>query len=115
MAKRDYYEVLGVSRSATTDEIKSAYRKVARQHRPDLNKDNPKAAEERFKELSEAYEVLVDTEKRQRYDELGHRGVATDFGPGGFSWQNFTHAGDLEDLLGSSDFLRQFFYGGVSE
>jgi molecular chaperone DnaJ len=115
MAKRDYYEVLGVGRTATTDEIKSAYRKLARQHHPDLNKDDPKAAEERFKELSEAYEVLVDPEKRQRYDELGHRGVATDFGPGGFSWQNFTHAGDLEDLLGSSDFLRQFFSGGLGD
>lgn len=115
MAKRDYYDVLGVGRGATTEEIKSAYRKLARQHHPDLNARDPKAAEEKFKELSEAYEVLVDPEKRRRYDELGHRGVETDFGPGGFSWQNFTHAGDLEDLLGSSDFLRQFFQGGFGE
>jgi molecular chaperone DnaJ len=114
MAKRDYYEVLGVPHSATPDEIKSAYRKLARQHHPDLNKENPKVAEEKFKELSEAYEVLADTPKRERYDRLGHRGVETDFGPEGFSWQNFTHAGDLEDLLGSSDFLRQFFVGGFS-
>jgi molecular chaperone DnaJ len=113
MAKRDYYEVLGVARGASTDEIKTAYRRLARQHHPDLNKDDPKAAEERFKELSEAYEVLVDPEKRQRYDQLGYQGVETDFGPGGFNWQNFTHAQDLEDLLGNSEFFQQFFGGNL--
>ncbi len=111
MAKRDYYDVLGVARTASEDEIKSAYRKLARQYHPDLNKDNAKAAEEKFKELSEAYEVLADTQKRARYDQLGHRGVETEFGPGGFSWQNFTHAGDLEDLLGGTDFFQTFFGG----
>ncbi|HEV2428289.1 MAG TPA: J domain-containing protein [Thermoplasmata archaeon] len=116
MAKRDYYDVLGVSRGANTDEIKSAYRKLARQHHPDMNKENPKAAEEKFKELSEAYEILVDPEKRQRYDQLGFTGVQSDFGPGGFTWQNFTHAGDLEDLLGSTDFFQQLFrQGGFNE
>ena len=111
MAKRDYYEVLGVPRTASADEVKSAYRKLARQHHPDLNKDNPKAAEERFKELSEAYEVLADPAKRARYDQGGFGSVEGEFGPQGFDWQNFTHAGDLEDLLGGSDFFQQFFGG----
>ncbi|MFZ0891281.1 MAG: molecular chaperone DnaJ [Thermoplasmata archaeon] len=111
MAKRDYYEVLGVPRTATPEEIKAAYRKLARQHHPDMNKDNPKAAEERFKELSEAYEVLASPEKRQRYDQFGSAGVESDFGPQGFTWQNFTHAGDLEDLLGSNPLFQQFFGG----
>ncbi len=113
MAKRDYYEVLGVTRSASKDEIKSSYRRLARQHHPDLNKSNPKAAEEKFKELSEAYEVLADDEKRQRYNALGFGGVAPDFGPSGFTWQNFTHAGDLEEMFGSSDFFRQLFSQAV--
>jgi molecular chaperone DnaJ len=109
MAKRDYYEVLGVPKAASADEIKSAYRKLARQYHPDVTKENPKAAEEKFKEISEAYEVLADTEKRKRYDQLGFSGVEPDFGPGGFNWQNFTHAGDLEDLLGSSPLFQQLF------
>jgi molecular chaperone DnaJ len=111
MAKRDYYEVLGVPRTASSDEIKSAYRRLAREHHPDVAKGNPKAAEERFKEISEAYEVLADDEKRRRYDQMGFSGVASDFGPGGFSWQNFTHVQDLEDLLGSSPLFQQFFGG----
>ncbi|MCI4355128.1 MAG: DnaJ domain-containing protein, partial [Thermoplasmata archaeon] len=94
MAKRDYYEVLGLSRSASTDEVKSAYRRLARQFHPDVNKGDTKVAEERFKEVSEAYEVLADTEKRKRYDQMGFAGVETDFGPQGFTWQNFTHVGD---------------------
>jgi molecular chaperone DnaJ len=109
MAKRDYYEVLGLPRTATPEEIKTAYRRLAREYHPDLNKGNPKVAEEKFKELSEAYEVLADETKRKHYDAGGFSGVETDFGPGGFNWQNFTHAGDLEDLLGSSDFLQQLF------
>lgn len=109
MAKRDYYEVLGVARTATPDEIKTAYRRLAREYHPDLNKGNPKVAEEKFKDLSEAYEVLADDTKRRHYDAGGFSGVETDFGPGGFNWQNFTHAGDIEDLLGSSDFLQQLF------
>ncbi|HTT15857.1 MAG TPA: J domain-containing protein [Thermoplasmata archaeon] len=111
MAKRDYYEVLGVPKSASTDEVKSAYRKLARQYHPDVTKENPKVAEEKFKDLSEAYEVLVDPEKRRRYDQLGFSGVESDFGPGGFGWQNFTHVGDLEDLFGSSPIFRQLFEG----
>ncbi|HTT45624.1 MAG TPA: molecular chaperone DnaJ [Thermoplasmata archaeon] len=109
MAKRDYYEVLGVPKTASPDEIKQAYRRLARQYHPDVAKENPKAAEEKFKEFSEAYEVLADPEKRQRYDQLGFSGVETDFGPGGFNWQNFTHMGDLEDLLGASPLFQQLF------
>ncbi len=111
MPKRDYYDVLGVPKTASADEIKTAYRRLAREHHPDVSKENPKAAEEKFKEISEAYEVLADGEKRQRYDRMGFSGVETDFGPGGFTWQNFTHAGDLEDLLGASPLFRQFFGG----
>ncbi|HEY6238998.1 MAG TPA: J domain-containing protein [Thermoplasmata archaeon] len=114
MAKRDYYEVLGIPRSASADEVKSAYRKLARQYHPDLNKENTKVAEERFKEVSEAYEVLAEEEKRKRYDALGFRGVETDFGPQGFTWQNFTHVGDLEDLIGGSSFFQQLFEQGLA-
>ena len=74
MAKRDYYEVLGVNRDATEEEIKKAYRKLAMQHHPDRNPDNPKA-EEKFKEAKEAYEILSDSDKRAAYDRFGHQGV----------------------------------------
>ena len=72
-SKRDYYEVLGVSRSADAEELKRAYRQLARQYHPDVNK-KPEA-EDRFKEANEAYEVLSDTEKRRAYDRFGHAGV----------------------------------------
>ena len=71
MAKRDYYEVLGLSRNASEDELKKAYRKVAMKHHPDRNPGDKKA-EEKFKEASEAFEVLGDREKRARYDQFGH-------------------------------------------
>ncbi len=74
MSKRDYYEVLGVNRDASDDEIKKAYRKLAMKHHPDRNPDNPNA-EEHFKEAKEAYEILSDTSKRQAYDQYGHAGV----------------------------------------
>ncbi len=74
MAKRDYYEVLGVSKSANADEIRKAHRKLVRQFHPDVNKNN-KAAEEKFKEAQEAYDVLADEHKRKAYDEFGHAGV----------------------------------------
>jgi molecular chaperone DnaJ len=114
MAKRDYYEVLGVAKTASPDEIKTAYRKLARQYHPDVAKSDPKAAEEKFKEISEAYEVLADPQKRSGYDQSGFDAVSNDFGPGGFTWQNFTHAGDIEDLLGSNIFQQLFggFVGG---
>lgn len=111
MPKRDYYEVLGVPHGASEDDVKQAYRRLARQYHPDVSTESTKVAEEKFKELSEAYEVLADPEKRAKYDRLGFSGVETDFGPGGFNWQNFTHAGDLEDLLGASPFFQQFFGG----
>lgn len=100
-AKRDYYEELGVSRNATEDEIKKAYRKLAMKYHPDRNADDAKAAD-RFKAISEAYEVLSDKEKRRKYDQFGHEGLKSTFGPGGFDFsRDFTHQSDLEDLLGS--------------
>jgi len=105
--KRDYYEVLGVSRNATQEEIKAAYRRLAKQYHPDRNPENRKEAEEKFKELSEAYEVLADPEKRRLYDSYGHEGVSGHFGPGGFDFgRHFTHTEDLEDIFG--DLLRGF-------
>ena len=75
MAKRDYYDVLGVSRSATADEIKKAHRKLARQYHPDMNKNAGTSTTEKFKEVQEAYDVLSDPEKRKLYDQFGHAGV----------------------------------------
>lgn len=98
MAKRDYYEVLGVARDAGADDIKRAYRTIAKKYHPDKNQGN-KESEEKFKEACEAYEVLSEPERRARYDRFGHEGVK--FGQGGFSYENFTHAGDFEDILGS--------------
>jgi len=108
MAKRDYYEILGVPRSATADEIKKAYRKLAMQNHPDRNPGN-KEAEERFKEGSEAYEVLGEAEKRQRYDQLGHDGMrGTDFRP-------FTDVNDIfstfGDIFGGSSIFDDMFGG----
>ncbi len=81
MAKRDYYDILGVARGASADEIKRAHRKLARQYHPDMNKDNPQATE-KFKEVQEAYDVLSDPEKKAQYDQFGHAGVGAG-GPGG--------------------------------
>lgn len=83
MAKRDYYEILGVARNAGEDEIKKAYRKLAIKYHPDKNPDD-KSAEEKFKEAAEAYEVLSDAEKRQRYDQFGHAGVGSSAAGGGY-------------------------------
>ncbi|MDB5195632.1 MAG: Chaperone protein dnaJ [Flaviaesturariibacter sp.] len=111
MAKRDYYEVLGVSKGAAADEIKKAYRKVAMQYHPDRNPGD-KSAEEKFKEAAEAYEVLSDQDKRAQYDRFGHAGVSGASGRGPAGGQNmediFSQFGDIfgEDVFGS------FFGGG---
>lgn len=112
MAKRDYYEVLEISRTASQDEIKKAYRKLALKHHPDRNPDKKAEAEEKFKELSEAYEVLSDADKRARYDRYGHEGVKSAFSSSGFSWNDFTHFNDIEDIFG--DIFSSFFGGGTS-
>lgn len=103
--KRDYYEVLGVDKSASEDEIKKAYRKKAKQYHPDLNPGN-KEAEAKFKEANEAYEVLSDSDKKTRYDQFGHAGVDPNYGAGqgGYGAGGFDF--DLGDLFGS------FFGGG---
>ncbi len=103
--KRDYYEVLGVQKGASDDEIKKAYRKVAKKYHPDLHPGDAEA-EAKFKEAGEAYEVLSDSEKRQRYDQYGHAGVDPNFGAGGFGGGGFGDFGDLGDIFGS------FFGGG---
>ncbi|KAA1040064.1 molecular chaperone DnaJ [Macrococcus equipercicus] len=101
MAKRDYYEVLGVSKGASKDEIKKAYRKLSKQYHPDINKEA--GADEKFKEISEAYEVLSDDNKKAQYDQFGHAGM----GQGaGFSGGDFGGFGGFEDIFSS------FFGGG---
>ncbi len=105
MAKRDYYEVLGVSRNASTEEIKKAYRKLARKFHPDANPDD-KDAEAKFKEISEAYVVLCDPEKRAGYDRFGHAGV------NGQGFEGFGGFGGFEDLGGLGDIFEMFFGSG---
>lgn len=106
MAKRDYYEVLGVSRDATQEEIKKAYRRLARQYHPDANKDDKDAAE-KFKEVSEAYHVLSDPEKRDAYNRFGHAATDGQFnGFGGFGGFN-------GDFGGFTDIFDMFFGGGT--
>jgi len=110
LAKRDYYEVLGVSRDATEDEIKKAFRKLARKYHPDVNKEDKDAAE-KFKEINEAYEVLKDPEKRARYDKFGHAGV----GQGGFDAGDFGGFGNFGNFGGfGSDIFEDIFdiFGG---
>ncbi len=105
--KRDYYDVLGIAKGSSEDEIKKAYRKLAKKYHPDMNKEA--GAEDRFKEVSEAYEVLQDNDKRQSYDQYGHQGV--NFGSGGFNYnRDFTHFSDIEDLFSGG--LFDMFFGG---
>ncbi len=104
MSKRDYYEVLGVARGASDDEIKKGFRKLARQYHPDVNKEA--GAEDRFKEITEAYEVLSDPQKRQRYDQFGH--AAAGAGAGGFSgFEGFEGFGGFSDIF-------EAFFGGAA-
>ena len=109
--KRDYYEVLGLQKGASAEDIKKAYRKLALKYHPDRNPDN-KEAEEKFKEAAEAYEVLSDDDKRARYDQFGFAGVDPNYGAGqggyGGGFGGFGDFGDLGDLFGS------FFGGGAS-
>ena len=129
MAKKDYYESLGVARNAPADEIRKAHRKLVRQYHPDLNKNNPQA-EEKFKEVQEAYDVLSDAHKRANYDQFGHAGVNAGAGggpggPGGDPFEAFRRAGgrgggrgrrqagpgvSVEDV-DLSDVFEQFFGG----
>src|SRR5215510_11386885 len=107
MNKRDYYEVLGVSRTATDQEIKSAYRRLAVRYHPDKN-PNDATAEEKFKEAAEAYGVLSDAEQRRRYDRFGHAGISSgagaNWGAPGF--------GGIEDILGDLFGFGDVFGGG---
>src|SRR5919197_1596712 len=102
--KRDYYEVLGVTRAAGVDEIKRSYRQLARKYHPDVNKEPD--AENRFKEITEAYEVLSDERKRQLYDRFGHAGMQAGAGAGGMGGFEGFPFGDISDLFES-------FFGGA--
>ena len=97
--KRDYYEVLGIAKTASADEIKSAYLKLAKKYHPDLNPGD-KEAEEKFKEVGEAYEILSDQQKRARYDQFGHAGVDPNYGAGAGGFGGGFGGVDLGDLFG---------------
>ena len=109
MAKRDYYEVLGLSKSASNSEIKKAYRKMAVKYHPDKNPDD-KAAEEKFKEAAEAYEVLSDADKKSKYDQFGHS--AFEGGAGGFG--GFGGGMDMDDIFSQFGDIFGGGFGGRS-
>ncbi len=103
MAKRDYYEVLGVQKGASADELKSAFRRLAREYHPDVSQDPD--AEEKFKEINEAYGVLSDDQKRAQYDRFGHAGL------GDMGGMNYDFSGDLSDLF--EGLFGGFGFGGM--
>src|SRR5579863_7597554 len=109
MNKTDYYKVLDVTKSATTDEIKTAYRKLAMKYHPDRNPDN-KDAEEKFRQATEAYEILGDTQKRSQYDQFGHAGVNNGMG-GGHGHQSSMNMDDIFENFG--DIFGSMFGGGA--
>ena len=114
--KKDYYEVLGVNKNSTDDEIKKAYRKLARKYHPDLNRDDPKTAEAKMKEINEAYDVLKDKDKRAQYDQFGFIDPNGGYGQGG---GGFTGNINMNDIFGGAggfgfgDIFEQFFGGGA--
>lgn len=108
MSKKDYYEVLGVERGASEDEIKKAFRKLARKYHPDVNRDNPKEAEEKFKEINEAYEVLSDANRKAQYDQFGHAAFDGSQGMGGFEGG----AGGFSDIFDMFFGQSGFGFGG---
>lgn len=109
MAKRDYYEILGVAKTSQADEIKKAYRKLAIKYHPDKNPDDP-STEDKFKEAAEAYEVLSNPEKRQRYDQYGHQGLGGSSGGGSMNMEDiFSQFGDI---FGNGSPFESFFGGG---
>lgn len=109
MAKKDFYEVLGIAKGASEDEIKKAYRKLARQHHPDLNKEKPEEAAEKMKELNEAYEILSDAGKRQQYDQFGHAAFDPSQGGGQGGFGGFGGFGG--DAGGFGDIFDMMFGG----
>jgi len=129
MEYKDYYNILGVKKNATADEIKKAFRKLAKKYHPDKNKGNAQA-EEKFKEIGEANEALSDPEKRKKYDRLGKdwkKYEQAGGGPGGFDWSQYSggggqrtqYTGDIGDLFGGgdgdfSDFFSNLFGGEFS-
>lgn len=111
MSKRDYYEILGVGKSAAKDELKKAYRKIAVKYHPDKNPDNPEA-EEKFKEAAEAYEILSDDQKRQQYDRFGHEGMRGSGGHGGGGMSMDDIFSQFGDVFGGHSPFEGFFGGG---
>ncbi|MGH7151150.1 MAG: DnaJ domain-containing protein, partial [Planctomycetota bacterium] len=113
MAERDFYEILGVERGSSAEEIKRAYRKLAFDHHPDRNPGDAQA-ERKFKQLAEAYDVLSDPTKRAQYDRFGREGVGA--GAGGFAPQDFTNVDDIfrrfSDIFGGGSIFEDFFGGG---